>query len=470
MKQSMELANIGLIQKISIEVAWRYRVIPITWTNVEAHFQIDETRATQSVTQELAVILGRQIFLEPCPSGEITQRLHKFYRPSATVNVLGANKDEIVELIVKDAESLRSSDIHIERYENVCRVRFRIDGQLVQRYEISTEEFPSLINKIKIRANLDISEKRLPQDGRINFSAANKKYDIRVSSLPTLFGEKIVLRILGTDTGHLALQDLGFSDLDLERFLHCTSRTHGIILISGPTGSGKTTTLYATLKMLNSEAKNVLTIEDPIEYTLAGINQVQLKESIGLGFGTALRTFLRQDPDIIMVGEIRDPDTASMAIRASLTGHLVLSTIHTNSAWGTISRLIDMGIPSYLISSTLLLSVAQRLVRKLCEACKRLAPLDPEMLPGRFRAAANQTHCLAVGCEKCFYTGYKGRVAIYEVLPVDSDVSERIKNNAHDIQDILIAKRVMLLADQAFNLFASGITSLEEIHPFVLAV
>ena len=259
-------------------------------------------------------------------------------------------------------------------------------------------------------SNLDIAEKRLPQDGRINFKHQNQQFDIRVSVLPTLHGEKVVLRLLNNDATDIDLKKLGFSKLDLDNYLQGVKRPNGILLISGPTGSGKTTTLYATLKLLNKETRNILTIEDPIEYTLEGVNQVQLKESIGLGFASALRTFLRQDPDVIMVGEIRDTETANMAIRASLTGHLVLSTIHTNSAWGTVSRLMDMNIPPFLVASTLNTTVAQRLVRLLCPKCKKETPFDTELYPRQFKPyQAVHFHFLPNGCEECYYTGYKGR-------------------------------------------------------------
>ncbi|MEM9024945.1 MAG: ATPase, T2SS/T4P/T4SS family, partial [Bacteroidota bacterium] len=243
----------------------------------------------------------------------------------------------------------------------------------------------------------------------------------------------------------------------------------GIVLISGPTGSGKTTTLYATLKILNEEKRNVMTVEDPIEYTLEGINQVQLKESIGLTFASALRTFLRQDPDIIMLGEIRDGETAQMAIRAALTGHLVLSTIHTNSAWGTVSRLIDMDVPPFLLAGTLNSTVAQRLVRLLCPDCKSEKPFDASAFPKNYRAPrAVHTQCVPEGCESCYYTGYRGRKAIYEVVPIDYELTERIKRSELLVDDLLRERNISRLTDNAFALFESGQTSLEEIYPLML--
>ena len=286
--------------------------------------------------------------------------------------------------------------------------------------------------------------------------------DIRVSSLPSLYGEKVVMRLLSKDAGNISLEQLGLNAKQIETYTKGIRRPYGLVLISGPTGSGKTTTLYASLKLLNNPANNILTIEDPIEYTLEGINQVQLNESIGLDFVSALRTFLRQDPDIIMLGEIRDAETAQMAIRASLTGHLVLSTIHTNSAWGTISRLTDMGVPSYLLSGTLNLSVAQRLVRLLCPHCKREVK-DPGK---QYLKDMDYTQPVyeAGQCPACHFTGYKGRRAIYEVIPVTESVAEHIRKNSSDISDIYEEINFMSLKKSAISLFLKGETSFEEIE------
>jgi type II secretory ATPase GspE/PulE/Tfp pilus assembly ATPase PilB-like protein len=340
----------------------------------------------------------------------------------------------------------------------------RIDGLLIEKYTIKVENYLELINKIKIRSNLDITEKRLPQDGRISLET----FDIRVSILPTHYGEKVVMRLLGRDASHLNLNALGMDTEEQEIYKTAVKKTNGIILISGPTGSGKTTTLYATLKHLNHSKTNIVTVEDPIEYTLKGINQVQLKEDIGLTFTSALRSFLRQDPDIIMLGEIRDAKTAQMAIRASLTGHLVLSTIHTNSALGTISRLIDMGVPAFLIAETLTISIAQRLVRKLCTHCKEETILHVQDLPKSLRINNAITHqYTAKGCDRCYYTGYKDRTAIYEMIAITEEIAEVIKQER--IQE---AKKYIdqekSLAYKALQLFKDGITSLEEVYPILL--
>jgi len=339
---------------------------------------------------------------------------------------------------------------------------------MVERYLLKRDEYPALINKIKIYANLDIAEKRLPQDGRINFKQQDQQFDIRVSILPTLYGEKVVLRLLNSDATEIDLNSLGFSKFDLDNYLQGVKKPNGILLISGPTGSGKTTTLYATLKLLNKETRNILTIEDPVEYTLEGINQVQLKESIGLSFSAALRTFLRQDPDVIMVGEIRDTETANMAIRAALTGHLVLSTIHTNSAWGTVSRLIDMGVPPFLVANTLNTTAAQRLVRLLCPYCKKQEVFSNELYPKQFKPYHKVSHQFkAQGCEQCYYTGYKSRKAVYEVIPIDQELAFEIKNGNMYIQALLKERGIQTLAENAFNIFSEGLTSIDEIYPLL---
>jgi type IV pilus assembly protein PilB len=455
------------------EQAWHYRILPKAKDGNRLELYFDETADSFELTAELEILTGFAIQLEPMPTAQVSRLLSKYYlkdnAAQGATQLQGQHQsDDFLVLLISEAKNLKSSDIHIEVYESKCRVRIRIDGMMVERYLLKKDEYPALINKIKISANLDIAEKRLPQDGRISFKHQSQQFDIRVSVLPTLHGEKVVLRLLSNDATNIDLYKLGFSELDLTNYLQGVKRPNGILLISGPTGSGKTTTLYATLKLLNKETRNVLTIEDPIEYTLEGINQVQLKESIGLGFASALRTFLRQDPDVIMVGEIRDPETANMAIRAALTGHLVLSTIHTNSAWGTVSRLIDMKIPPFLVASTLNTTVAQRLVRLLCPECKKEEVFTSELYPRQFKPYFAVTgHYVPCGCEACFYTGYKGRKAVYEVIPIDQELAVEIKNENMYIQDFLKERNIQTLAENAFRLFAGGETSLEEIYPLL---
>lgn len=465
-----------VLQLIAKDIAISYRVVPKEAKTSGLVLYCDEGTAQSELMDELTVLLNKPIQLEELPKSEISRLLSTHYLSDQRIDgdvhglsAIGA-RDGFLNTLIDEAKRLKSSDIHIEAFEKKARVRIRIDGMMIERYVVEKTEYPALVNKIKIMANLDIAEKRLPQDGRIHFGSKEIGFfDIRVSVLPTLHGEKIVLRLLSNNTTNIDLNNVGLSKEDLDHYLLGVKRPNGIILISGPTGSGKTTTLYATLKLLNKTTHNILTIEDPIEYTLEGVSQVQLKESIGLGFATALRTFLRQDPDVIMVGEIRDPETANMAIRAALTGHLVLSTIHTNSAWGIVSRLLDMGIPSFLIANTLNTTVAQRLVRLLCAHCKVEAPFDDTSYPSQFVPPQHlEKHWVAQGCNQCYFTGYKGRRAVYEVIPIDVELSNEIKSGNIDIAPVLKSKNIRTLSENAFSLFQAGVTSIEEIYPLLL--
>jgi general secretion pathway protein E/type IV pilus assembly protein PilB len=462
------------IYLVTVEQAWYYHILPIEKNKDNICLYCRDTDDLEGLIEELEVLFNYKVRLQSLPAGQIARLLSTYYiRNNTTPGAAGMlgdqDADNFLINLISEAKGLKSSDIHIETYESKCRVRIRIDGMMVERYRLKREDYPALVNKIKILSNMDIAEKRLPQDGRIDFRHQEQQFDIRVSVLPTLYGEKVVLRLLNSDAADIDLNGLGFSAFDLENYLQGARRPTGILLISGPTGSGKTTTLYATLKLLNQETRNILTIEDPVEYTLEGVNQVQLKESIGLGFPAALRTFLRQDPDVIMVGEIRDVETANMAIRAALTGHLVLSTIHTNSAWGTVSRLIDMGIPSFLVASTLNTTVAQRLVRLLCPNCKQYKEMHTGLYPRHFKPFSEiDGHFVSKGCEQCYFTGYKGRKAIYEVIPVDQELALEIKNGNMYIQDQLKERGIRSLAENAFYLFREGLTTLEEIYPLLL--
>lgn len=460
LKLAIEHQNI-----ITPATAWEYRIIP----NKKDGFYIDEEIFNSSLKNELEIVFGKEKIWVHTKKEVIQKALVTYYRRSSEIDSIRSEDKDFLKKIIQEAKHNDSSDIHIEIYDLQARVRIRIDGALVEKYVIEKIEYSGLINKIKIAANLDITEKRLPQDGRIQYKEGKEAFDMRVSVVPTLHGEKIVLRILGNDAQHIHIDKIGFNEMDKRRYLEGIKKPHGIVLISGPTGSGKTTTLYATLKLLNKTDKNVLTIEDPIEYTLDGINQVQLKENIGLNFEKALKSFLRQDPDIIMLGEIRDSKTAKMAMRAALTGHLVLSTIHTNSAWETISRLQDMGVAPYLISHTLNTSVAQRLVRLLCESCKVETELKKEELPLGFdQRLEKNTHFKAVGCEDCTFTGYKGRKAIFEVLFIDKDFVHHIQQKTSDIGTTLKEKEINKLSHSALQLYYAGLTSLEEIYPLLI--
>ncbi|WP_299101967.1 GspE/PulE family protein [uncultured Winogradskyella sp.] len=459
---------VHLSQLISSEQAYQYGIIPIDDAKEIYSFKSFDT--SLDLKQELQIILGKQINLIPESEENIRQYLASNYRKRNQSHSEHFNySNDFLEKLLSTAKHIGSSDIHFEIYEEKCRVRLRLDGKLKEYFIVEQDQYPIIINKLKIKAGLDISEKRLPQDGRITIKTTTEEFDIRVSSLPTLHGEKMVLRILSKDTDHIEISDLGFTEKELHAYKESIKKPNGIVLISGPTGSGKTTTLYATLKLLNDEKTNILTIEDPIEYTLEGINQVQLKENIGLDFSSTLRTFLRQDPDVIMVGEIRDAKTANMAIRAALTGHLVLSTIHTNSAWATISRLIDMDIPPFLIANTLNVSVAQRLVRKLCSNCKTEQPINSFDFPEQFEIPESlNSQFVAVGCNTCYHTGYIGRKAIYEIIPITKTLVNYIKNNQLEIDTYLIEEEIASLKSNAIALVKNGITSVEEVYPLLI--
>lgn len=438
------------LQQFTSAMAWSYMLIPYNKGETLCCYG-DQERNYETIRQEIEVLLGIPIEITPLPITEIEKLLHKYYKKetaagSANLSAMmhpNGRGDTFFTNLIAEAFGGYASDIHFEPYEQQCRIRFRIDGKLIEKYILEKGQYSSLVNQIKIMANMDISEKRLPQDGRIMYNRNNNKFDVRVSSLPTIYGEKVVLRLLTRHVELLEITNLGFTQKQMQDYLSAVEKPHGLVLISGPTGSGKSTTLYATLIKLNNQTNNILTIEDPVEYTLSGINQVQLKEEIGLNFSSALRTFLRQDPDIIMLGEIRDADTAQMAIRSSLTGHLILSTIHTNSAWGSISRLVDMGVHPYLISNTLVLCVAQRLIRTICK------------------------HCLQEGCPQCYYTGYKGRKAIYEVIPVDKQIQQAIRSSQNDIENLLKERGITTLKDSAMELLNRGETTMEEILPII---
>lgn len=453
-----------LKQLITPNQAFTYRIVPKAKNGNGIVLGTDSDKLPD-LNQELSVILDFPVTLTALSSDEINGYLAANYRNTTTTQTLSGNQTDFLNNLLQTAKDFNSSDIHLEPYEHFGRIRFRLDGNLKTQFTIPLEKYPQLINQIKIQADLDISQKRLSQDGRISVNSEKENFDIRVSTMPTLHGEKVVLRILKRNAEAVTLSELGFTEKELAMYLEGVKNPNGIVLISGPTGSGKTTTLYGTLRELNQEKSNIVTIEDPIEYTLEGINQVQLKEDIGFDFPKALRTFLRQDPDIIMVGEIRDDKTANMAVKASLTGHLVLSTIHTNSAWATISRLIDMGVPSYLLASTLTMSVAQRLVRKLCPDCKEKSNTASKDFPPTFNQAEQiKSHFVPVGCDVCYHTGYKGRMAIYEIVPIDRELELAIRDNRLEIDDYVISNELSTLKSNAIKQVVAGNTSLEEVY------
>jgi len=372
----------------------------------------------------------------------------------------------LVNRLVEEAVRTRASDIHVERQERHVRLRYRVDGVLLTRGTLPAHAHAQVISRIKIMANMDIAERRLPQDGSFQTRVDGRAIDVRVSTIPSFYGEKAVLRLLDKSAPIYDLDKLGLSAQNYEVLRRIIQRPQGIFLLTGPTGSGKTTTLYAILNQLNNEKVNVLTVEDPVEYQIAGITQMQVNVRAGVTFASSLRHFLRQDPDIIMVGEVRDQETARIAIQAALTGHLVLSTLHTNDAPGAITRLLDMGIEPYLVASALEGVAAQRLVRVLCPKCREADAAGAEELRARFGTAAPAgTYYLGRGCEFCNYTGYRGRVAIFEIAEMDDELRHLVINRVphHTLKEAAVAAGMTTLLEDGLKKAAAGVTSLAEV-------
>jgi general secretion pathway protein E len=371
----------------------------------------------------------------------------------------------MINVLLTQALRQRASDIHIEPYESRSVVRFRVDGTLQNVVEPHRALHAAMLSRIKVMANLDIAEKRLPQDGRISLRLAGRQVDVRVATLPTTYGERAVLRLLDKEEGTLGLPALGMSPEILARVDKLIHEPHGIVLVTGPTGSGKTTTLYAALSRIDTLGLNIMTVEDPVEYELAGVSQTHVNPKIGMTFARALRSILRHDPDVIMVGEIRDLETAQIAVQASLTGHLVLATLHTNDAVSATTRLIDMGVEPYLLSSSLLGVLAQRLVRKLCPACKRdYAPSDADIAELAGLAAGGKIFG-PVGCAACHDTGYAGRTGIYELFIIDPEAKRLIHGSDSEqrLRDYALSQGMTTLRQDGMRWVLAGVTSMEEV-------
>ena len=443
------------------------QVLPVVASQVAIRKAIDrsyesQTTAITGVLSELSADLGDVEVLEDEEAGG-----------KVDVFELKESADEapvvkLVNMVLVDAIQKGASDIHFEPYEKVFRVRFRIDGVLHEMLTPPKRLEPAIISRIKIMSNLDIAERRLPQDGRIKLRYNTREIDFRVSTLLTIFGEKAVLRILDKEALKLDLTSLGFDTWSLDKFQAAIRQPYGMILITGPTGSGKTTTLYSAIHTINSPDVNIMTAEDPVEYNLKGVNQVQINEGVGRTFAAALRSFLRQDPDVILVGETRDLETAQISIRAALTGHLVFSTLHTNDCPSTVARLLDMGIPPFLVASSLLLILAQRLGRKVCKDCKEPYEADEDSLEpygheptglGRIPFYKGK------GCQVCNFTGMKGRVAIYEVMPITEELREMILKNAPtaELRAAAQAQGMKTLRQAGLRKVIEGTTTVEEI-------
>ncbi|PKH08468.1 GspE/PulE family protein [Planomicrobium sp. MB-3u-38] len=432
---------------------------------------------------DLRLTTGFQIEPAIASRDDIMKTISKYYDEESYDDLLGEipevsqeQKEELVDndapivrlvnQILSSAVALKASDVHFDPHEGRILVRYRIDGTLRTERTLPKMMQQMVTARIKILANLDITESRIPQDGRIKTTVDFRPIDLRVSSLPTVYGEKIVMRILDLGNNLTDISKLGFSDLNMKRFMREIEKPNGIVLISGPTGSGKSSTLYAALNKLNDEAVNIITVEDPVEYQLEGINQIQVNTNVGLSFAAGLRSILRQDPDIVMVGEIRDKETADISIRASLTGHLVLSTIHTNDSIASVTRLMDMGVEPFLVTASLNAVVAQRLVRKVCRDCRQIdEPTQSEKEIFAKRGLKIEAIARGKGCSQCNMTGYRGRMAIHEVLVVDEAIKEVINRggSAAEIRKIAVRNQTIFLIDDGLKKVQDKLTTTEEI-------
>ena len=485
----VDLANydvdISASSLVDAEVARRYTLIPVGFdgdrlmvamadpTNV---FALDDVR----------IMTGMEIEPMVATKEDIVSAINRYCRTEADMDLTAEDITEDLEelgeeaegddapivkyvnLLISEAVTDRASDVHIEPMEKDVRVRFRIDGVLHEIRKNPRQLHPGVVARIKVMADMNIAEKRLPQDGRASVDIRGKPIDIRVASLPTIYGEKVVLRILDKSASLMSLEELGFTEDSLDLYSMSFTKPYGAIMVTGPTGSGKTTTLYATLNVLNTIKKNIITVEDPVEYRLPLINQVQVHYKAGLTFSAALRSILRCDPDIVMIGEIRDPESAQIAIESALTGHLVLSTLHTNDAPSALTRLLEMGIEPFLIASAVDCVSSQRLARRLCDRCKE--PYEPEqdLLDSMgFKWDNGQEHVLFKprGCAACNNTGYKGRVGVYEVLNVSEGIEHLVSKNAPHVEILELAKKegMTSLREDGLIKVKNGITSIDEI-------
>lgn len=489
------MTDSAILSKIQFHFLRQNNVIPVIINEKIVVVAADPYRVQP--IDELVVLLGRNVSRAVAPASVVIDAINRYYPLEGTKQMmeeleedtkmiegeldLGAIEDQdvltmasktpvikLVNHILFQAVKREASDIHVEPYEKELRVRYRIDGVMFPAFSPPKRIQSALISRLKIMANLNIAEKRKPQDGRIEIKVAGKEIDIRVSVLPVMFGERVVMRLLDKSKTFVKLETLGFSPRDLKVLTHYISQPNGIVLVSGPTGSGKTTTLYSILSRVNSSEVNLVTVEDPVEYQISGINQVQVNEKIGLSFAAALRSILRQDPDIVMIGEARDAETIQIAVQASLTGHLVFSTIHTNNAPATITRLIDMGIEPFLIASSVSMILAQRLVRKLCDACKRSYNPSESLLHS---VGISEQHAKkikffeAVGCGKCMNSGYAGRLPIFEIMSMTPAVAQLVvaRADALKIKQQAIKDGMTLLVQDGISKIEQGLTTIEEV-------
>jgi len=475
---------------ISDTLARRYQALPLGWADGRLVVAMADPSNVFAV-DDIRTITGADVRMVVSTRESILAAVDKYHRLDNDAESISAQASssfeaeddltsvrevvedapivKLVNLLITQAVQDRASDIHIEPSEHDLGVRYRIDGVLHEVMRPPKNIQSGIISRLKIMADINIAERRVPQDGRISASIGGRSIDLRVATLPTVFGEKVVMRILDKSTALLRLDDLGFLSLNRDRFEQSYRKPYGTILVTGPTGSGKSTTLYATLNIVNDESKNVITVEDPVEYRLAGINQVQVNTKAGLTFAAALRSILRSDPDIVLVGEIRDRETATIAVEAALTGHLVLSTLHTNDAASTPTRLVEMGVEPFLVASALDCIVAQRLARRLCPKCRRGYTASPAELMAAGWDAEDLSELPEVfrptGCQACGKTGYQGRFALHEVLTVTEDVERLIVDRGHseDIKKMAIAQGMLTLRQAGLTQVRAGLTSIEEI-------
>jgi len=471
-----------VVRIIPESVARRYNIVPVSLHGDTLKVAFSDPLDVRA-QDELSFLTGYRIEPVVATPSEISQTIENLYsikeEARRLVESIAANRREaapeaeveenapvvkLVSYIISRAVEEGASDIHFEPQGDGLLIRYRVDGLLRYVEQFSLDMALPVVSRLKIMAGMDIAEKRLPQDGRVVLKVGDKDVDIRISTLPTVYGEKVVLRLLDRTSILIGLEKLGLLEDDMKKILQMISHPYGMLLVTGPTGSGKTTTLYSILNRLAKEEYNVVTVEDPVEYQLKGINQVQVNEKAGLLFSTALRSILRQDPDIIMVGEIRDYETAELAVRAALTGHFVLSTLHTNDAPGALTRLVDMGVEPFLIASSVVGVVAQRLVRKICEQCKESYLPAPEVITENSLPEGTLFY-RGKGCEYCRFSGYRGRTAIFEVMKMSERISTLVmkKASSGEIRQVAIREGMKTLFEDGKEKVISGITTLEEV-------
>ena len=435
------------------KLARKYNLFPIEETDNSLVVGIEKNNIY--ALQDLKLVTGKNIIFRELPKEEINEKIEIFYGNFIDINEDYSNY--LFQDILEKAIYENASDIHIEPFSDVFKIRIRVDGKMKEVSSLILDLYPSLASVIKYKANMNITEKRLPQDGRIDLKIKDVVVDIRISTVPTVHGEKIVLRLLRRDSFLKTKKELGFTEVAINKIDEIINKKTGILLVTGPTGSGKTTTVYSILKELQDDSKNIMTIEDPIEYKIEGINQIQVNNKVGLTFEKGLKAILRQDPDIIMVGEIRDVETAKTAVRAAITGHLVISTLHTNDAISSIARLIDMEIPIYLLNASLIGVISQRLVRKVCPDCSNEITITQDENKSIDTA-------IPIGCNQCNGIGYSGRTAVYEILQIDDEIRQAVQSNkgSNKIKDIAIKNGMITFDDSYTRVIKEKITTLEE--------